>query len=41
MEEQFEIKFENQKIPEWYDLYFDYKHIKTIIAKGKTKIKCK
>jgi hypothetical protein len=39
MDERFEFKFEEQKIPEWYDLYFDYKHIKTTIAQTKLKIK--
>jgi len=28
----FEKKFEEQKIPEWYDLYFDYKYLKTLIG---------
>lgn len=41
MEERFEGKYEEQKIPEWYDLYCDYKHLKTIIAVAKLKIKCK
>lgn len=36
--EGFERKFEEQKIPEWYDLYFDYKYIKTLIQKTKTLI---
>ena len=39
MEERFEHKYEEQKIPEWYDLYFDYRHIKSIIAQAKLKIK--
>jgi len=28
----FEKKFEEQKIPEWYDLYLDYAHLKTLIG---------
>ena len=39
--EHFEVKFEEQKIPEWYDFYFDYKYLKTLIASTKLKIKCK
>jgi hypothetical protein len=27
----FEKKYEEQKIPEWYDLYFDYTYFKTLI----------
>lgn len=39
MEERFEAKFEAQKIPEWYDHYFDYKHFKIIIANAKNRLK--
>lgn len=37
--QQFEIKFEGQKIPEWYNLYFDYQKIKRVLAEGKKNIK--
>jgi hypothetical protein len=37
----FESKYEEQKIPEWYDSYFDYRHIKALIAATKLSIKCK
>ena len=33
--------FEEQKIPEWYDFYFDYRHLKTLIATTKLSLKCK
>jgi len=39
--ELFEHKYEEQKIPEWYDMYFDYKYIKTVIQTTKDKIKSK
>jgi hypothetical protein len=37
----FEVKYEGQKIPEWYTLYFDYKRIKDVINEHKEKIKSK
>jgi len=37
----FESKFEEQKIPEWYDLYLDYAYLKTLIGQTKLSIKCK
>lgn len=35
---KFESKFEAQKIPEFYNLYFNYKRIKAVLAVGKEKI---
>lgn len=37
----FELKYEGQKIPEWYELYFDYKRVKEVINEHKKKIKRK
>jgi len=34
----FEKKYEEQKIPEWYDLYLDYAHLKTLIGQTKLSI---
>ena len=39
--EEFDVKYEEQKIPEWYDMYFDYRYIKTNIKFAKEKIKSK
>lgn len=38
---QFESKFEASKIPEFYNLYFDYRRIKREIAVTKVNIKSK
>jgi hypothetical protein len=35
---KFESKFEAQKIPEFYNLYFNYKRIKAVLALAKDKI---
>lgn len=40
-EKGFGSMFEEQKIPEWYDLYFDYRHLKTLIATVKLGVKRK
>ena len=37
----FENRFEEQKIPEWYDQYFDYKYLKTLIRQVKLKLECR
>ncbi len=37
--ENFEPKYEAQKIPELYNLYFNYQAIKEVIAQTKSKIK--
>ena len=39
--QDFEPKYEAQKIPELYNLYFDYQAIKRIIKDAKTDIKGK
>lgn len=39
--EEFDVKYEEQKIPEWYDMYFDYRYIKTNIKFAKEKIRSK
>ena len=39
--DNFESKFEGQKIPEWYSKYFDYQKIKETIQEAKDAIKSK
>ena len=39
--DNFESKFEGQKIPEWYSKYFDYQKIKATIQEAKDAIKSK
>jgi hypothetical protein len=37
----FEKKYEEQKIPEWYDLYLDYAYLKALIGQTKLSIERK